>query len=371
MRKYLTSLKSVTALLLVTIVSTTIAFAGENVIQTKSIASVREAAEHGDSNAQCKLGWMYSNGDEVEQNYEEAAKWFLRAAGQGNADAQHILGRMYRNGQGVEKDDVEASKWYRKAAEQGNALAQYNLGVMYKNGQGVSQDYVEAIKWYRLAAEQGHAKAQYSLGAMYRNGQGVEKDSSVAKYWYAKAAEHKHDGATRSSAQNDRNGDTNKILLLVVFGIILSFVGLDKIFKPLWGPMLIAIPISVLVVSSGVLCGLGKEAAALAAGSNIIAFLLAYYRVDDKPGFHQGIKGEVKCNLFIRIAMCTAFFTCAFALKDASGCIGRNQLPIYSAGPGLTLYAICSLLYKWRNRRECAKATRYCKEVAEQGNAET
>ena len=82
----------------------------------------------------------------------------------GNADAQTKLGYAYSNGRGVEQDYAEAVKWYRLAAEQGDATAQYNLGFAYYNGRGVEQDYVEAFKWYRLAAEQGNADAQYNLG---------------------------------------------------------------------------------------------------------------------------------------------------------------------------------------------------------------
>ena len=70
---------------------------------------------------------------------------------------------MYANGSGVEQDYDEALRWYRLAAEQRHAEAQLNLGVMYANGSGVEQDYDEAARWWRLAAEQGHADAQNYL----------------------------------------------------------------------------------------------------------------------------------------------------------------------------------------------------------------
>ena len=40
----------------------------------------------------------------------------------GNADAQTNLGYAYSNGRGVEQDYAEAVKWYRLAAEQGDAM---------------------------------------------------------------------------------------------------------------------------------------------------------------------------------------------------------------------------------------------------------
>ncbi len=79
-------------------------------------------------------------------------KWCRKAAEQGNAIAQGNLGFVYSEGLGVTQDYAEAARWYRKAAEQGYAKAQGNLGVMYERGQGVPQDYVQAHMWFNLAA---------------------------------------------------------------------------------------------------------------------------------------------------------------------------------------------------------------------------
>ena len=49
------------------------------------------------------------------------------AAEQGSDYAQSYLGIMYQEGQGVEQDLEEAIKWYRLAASQGDATAQKNL----------------------------------------------------------------------------------------------------------------------------------------------------------------------------------------------------------------------------------------------------
>ena len=70
---------------------------------------------------------------------------------------------MYEFGNGVEQDYEEAVKWYRKSAEQGNSRGQYNLGYMYEFGKGVTKDYEEAIKWYRKAAEQNYTEAKEAL----------------------------------------------------------------------------------------------------------------------------------------------------------------------------------------------------------------
>ena len=63
-----------------------------------------------------------------------------KSAEQGNAEAQFSLGMMYYvRGDGVEQNDQEAFKWFRKAARQGNDKAQCWLGLMYTKGYGVEQ----------------------------------------------------------------------------------------------------------------------------------------------------------------------------------------------------------------------------------------
>jgi hypothetical protein len=154
-----------------------------------SLSELRKAAEQGDSVAQYNLGVTYAEGQEVSQDFAEAARWYRKAADQGLVFAQLNLGLMYATGQGVPQDYAEAVRWYRKAADQGYAGAQASLGVMYDRGWGVPQDYAEAVRWHRKAADQGDAAAQYSLGVMYDRGRGVPQDYAEAVRWYRKAAD--------------------------------------------------------------------------------------------------------------------------------------------------------------------------------------
>ena len=123
----------------------------------------RKAAEQGDANAQCNLGNCYFNGTGVPQSYSDAVKWYRKAAEQGDTDAQCWLGICYYNGHGVPQSYSDAVKWYSKSAEQGNAAAQCNLGICYESGLGVSCSKSEAAKWYRKAAEQGQQDAKDAL----------------------------------------------------------------------------------------------------------------------------------------------------------------------------------------------------------------
>ena len=124
----------------------------------------KEAAEkYNNDVAQRYMGEIYFNGYGVEQDYEEAVKWYSKAAEQGDADAQNNLGYCYYFGEGVEQDYEEAVKWYTKAAEQGDAEAQFELAGCYERGEGVCQDFEEALKWYTKAAKQGQEEAQKAL----------------------------------------------------------------------------------------------------------------------------------------------------------------------------------------------------------------
>jgi uncharacterized protein len=185
------------------------------------LSELRYKSEHGDAEAQYKLGVLYASGKGIAQDYSQAVKWQRRAAEQGFVQAQCSLGSMYANGQGVEQNFAEAVKWWRLAAAQsseesshnlfpgqdreiwrltelkGIIKSQYHLGLMYLSGEGVKQDNAAAVKWWRLAADQGNAEAQYSLGVMYGTGNGVKQDDSEsdkllqlsAKQGYAPAKE--------------------------------------------------------------------------------------------------------------------------------------------------------------------------------------
>ena len=60
-----------------------------------SILMLLIKAEQGDAVAQGKLGDMYWRGQDVLQDYAQAADWYREAAEQGNADAEDNLGTMY------------------------------------------------------------------------------------------------------------------------------------------------------------------------------------------------------------------------------------------------------------------------------------
>lgn len=159
------------------------------------------------SGIQNRIGYMYKYAKGVTKDYEEAVRWYRKAAEGDFAPGQNNLGVMYESGYGVNKDYAEAVRWYRKAAEQGNKHGQYNLADMYEDGKGIEQNYTEAIRWYLKAAEQGHSSAQCQLGYLYRNGKGVAPNYAEAVRWYKKAVAQGHDRAQYNLALMYRNGE--------------------------------------------------------------------------------------------------------------------------------------------------------------------
>lgn len=66
----------------------------------------------------------------LDGRYSEAFELLLREAEDGNPDAQYTVGYMYYEGQGVNQDDQAALRWIRESASGGNRNAIEALGQM-------------------------------------------------------------------------------------------------------------------------------------------------------------------------------------------------------------------------------------------------
>lgn len=160
-------------------------------------------AEHGNIEAQTKIGLLYLLGKGVPQDCQKAFDLFHSAADRGSADAMDYLAGIYFSGCGpIARAYENGLEWAKRAADAGSAGGLASIGQAYENGWGVQQDLVEAVKWYRKAAEQGHPKGQRYLGDMYMLGRGVFKNAAEAMRWYRKAAEHEDPLAQYSLAHD-------------------------------------------------------------------------------------------------------------------------------------------------------------------------
>ena len=132
--------------------------------QNPNSETAQSLAEGGNAEAQFGLGVRFANsGDKA--GFEQAARWYLKAAEQSHALAQFNLGIMYSKGQGVPRDKNISMMWMGKAAELGDAAAQYELGIrqhrmsLDQAPEPAGELRIEAYKWLQLAAAQGYGES--------------------------------------------------------------------------------------------------------------------------------------------------------------------------------------------------------------------
>jgi localization factor PodJL len=149
---------------------------------------LRAAALKGDPSAAYEIGVRYAEGKGVTSNFDEAAKWYDRAAQAGVVPAIFRLGTLYEKGLSVKKDVDIARRYYLQAAERGNAKAMHNLAVLDADGGGKGANYKNASQWFRKAADRGVADSQFNLGILYARGIGVEQNLAESFKWFSLAA---------------------------------------------------------------------------------------------------------------------------------------------------------------------------------------
>ena len=143
--------------------------------------TVESQAEKGDASAQHNLAFDF----ERQKKYDEAMKWYMRAAAQGFGPSVNNLAQMYEKAMGIPQNSAEAKKWYRKSMERGDGEALYRLASLSdKTG-----DYAEAIKLYRRGVTRDDYRAMVDLGEMFEQGRGVKKDEAQAVQLYEQAGD--------------------------------------------------------------------------------------------------------------------------------------------------------------------------------------
>lgn len=132
---------------------------------SKTIKWYDKAIKEGNLMAAAMKGMMYEIGDGVKVDANRAFELYLSAAEQELPFAQVLLGNMYFNGVegAVERDYDQARKWYEKAAYFNNEVALTSLAFMYENGIGTTRDIEKAIQLYRKAAENNSYNARLAL----------------------------------------------------------------------------------------------------------------------------------------------------------------------------------------------------------------
>ncbi len=169
------------------------------------------AANQSHSQAQYKLGLLYSGNHGIEKKSDEAERWLILSSyryNKNNQDALTLLERMLDEGiiqdqaevvlliieNSLEKKKNIKSTFIKKIIDgnipHGNANAQYILGNIFYNGIGfITQNKNLAFYMFLAAAEQQNIQAQLKLGDMFYKGDGVTQDINEAVKWYRLAAE--------------------------------------------------------------------------------------------------------------------------------------------------------------------------------------
>lgn len=150
--------------------------------------ALRMAALKGDAAAAYEIGVRFAEGKGVTANFDEAARWYDRAAQAGVVPAMFRLGTLYEKGLSVKKDLDTARRYYMQAAERGNAKAMHNLAVLDADGGAKGANYKSASQWFRKAADRGVADSQFNLGILYARGIGVEQNLAESFKWFSLAA---------------------------------------------------------------------------------------------------------------------------------------------------------------------------------------
>lgn len=134
-----------------------------------ALRSLREAASSGSENAMFRLGWMYSQGEGVPQDFSLARQWYDKSASRGVVGAMVNLALLYKDGKGGPQDHNLQRQWLEKAASRGVSTAMFNLGAMYYAGDGVPRDLSLAREWFEKAEAQGLTDARDMLAKLRKS----------------------------------------------------------------------------------------------------------------------------------------------------------------------------------------------------------
>lgn len=169
--------------------------------QRDTLNVLKEQASAGNAIAQNTLGNWYYKGQNVQQDYETALKYWALSAQQGNADAIGNMAMCYQLGRGTRVDSTMAVKLYKEAFKKGNnAVLQQHIDLadkknnlfssvllheVYRDGIGVTRDSRKAQQYLQKAAEGGDTESQKDWAMLQLN----TKNTAESAKWFKKLAE--------------------------------------------------------------------------------------------------------------------------------------------------------------------------------------
>ncbi len=168
-------------------------------------------AEHGNSEAQYKVGEMYEMGKGVSKNLEKAQIWFEKSANQGHKKASYKLLYLEIDNNGLNDFTKSQLSNLRREAANGNADAQYFLGKMYAAGVGVPKSLTNALTWLNKATYSGVSEAEHEAIAVeeelahLREREANRRATALAAAQKRKAEEARRAKETKEARQAKEN----------------------------------------------------------------------------------------------------------------------------------------------------------------------
>lgn len=127
----------------------------------KAQSYYEKAADLGNDQAACNLGYIYEYGRTGEKNLQKAFDWFKKSADQDNANAAYKVGDAYFYGDGVERNDSLAFHYYIKASniakksdgrdDDIKSDIYYRIALCLHTGRGVKANDLGALKYINSA----------------------------------------------------------------------------------------------------------------------------------------------------------------------------------------------------------------------------
>lgn len=154
----------------------------------KGYAMILQSAESGNAKAMNRIGSFYDNGlVHAKKRYEEAAKWYRKAAEHGYAYGKYNLAILQKFGD-IKRDENEVVRLIQECMDEiPDAMAIY--GELVSLGYGkLKKNYKEAVEWYRKSIDKGSVAGLFYLGKAYYYGYGVQSNTMEAYEWFKKGA---------------------------------------------------------------------------------------------------------------------------------------------------------------------------------------
>ena len=128
---------------------------------------LKKAIAQDVTSARTLLAWLYLKEEGLRKSDTDAIALFIEAAEAGDTDAQCSLGDLYLEGAaGVEPNSTAMLQWYSRAANQNHPKAQYMLGKLMAEGRVAPQNDEAAFQWLTLAIINQSEPAQKELSKL-------------------------------------------------------------------------------------------------------------------------------------------------------------------------------------------------------------